>query len=483
MRISAKLVNPVLMLIAAGSGSFSAASPAQLGPNDLAFLFPAGQGLGSNASCDLLPSLEVMSGFPVLSRSRFQALIDSTAGYIRPIDPASIPTALIESGSLTKKQAQTMNQRIIEGLPTASCKNPLVPAIVRDLSDEEILSLNLNLALIRNLNQEICDYENWRVVGFRFDPCPNHPEVPGYDRSQVFPAQCTPQARLILQPYISNRGGTAEVLDYALHIFFEVQDPVAMLRKLRVLRDEAMTAAGLAGQGTGDVVLPAHPALKAAALQCDSQSSRQIFETFLKFMSTTTIDARLNKLTWMFSSEGSGQWTFGEMKIEDIDALKADPSQIVDDNFESFSLSAESQYSYPVRMDEQVRHIGMWYRDPLWQNPDASIGEQEIDHIHAVLHPDVTTQAGDAHDHKSNCISCHIVQQTQQRIIEELGELSGGLHAYAPGSIGIDRDLTRSRPMDNLRNFGYGPSFEPTMALRTINEIDRLVGQLRQKKF
>jgi len=416
-----------------------------LSASDLSILFP----LKSNKSTgdfDVFrkagdgfqnaPGLDLGGDVPILSEGLFQSFVDDAFGG--------------------------------NGNVKGSCKSPVIDAEDFDRADGDLLPLAKHLAMIRGIDTRICDYKVWRVVGFRFDPCLERPLVKDLHTLNAMPASCkSAEARLIVQPF-AYYAGAWTAIDGAMHLIYhapDIQKLVLGLRKIRQASDRSVETYALPAGFSRSLLTP-HPGLWAE-MEIENGPVATEIRTFL---TSFTNEERLSGIAWMTSSRGSMQWSFGTRKVVGR-KLKPNANQTA----ESFSSSVFSHKKIPFSpMSSGVLNIAAYYDIPGHGGQVSDDGGR----LNDISNPLIVSQILSG-ERSSTCVSCHMTDQTMQRLNISLSRPSmyPGPRPYV--GHGSATNLTwkslKKRSFHNLRNFGYGPGFVITLSQRAIHEADDLV--------
>jgi hypothetical protein len=376
-----------------------------------------------------------------------------------------------------------------EGLKTVSNgKNLSLPGIDAHVSDP--------LGIVKTR-------ENWRVSGFRFDPCaPKALQLVKTGEVLTLPSSCSVQIRLILNPSGENISGAVgltdlftkpvDTQDASIHMVFEfpkeAAKPLAM--QLLTIRNE---------KSIGRELGP-HPVL----LRRDSEAAsfRKGIDEFLK--SNLSLD-KLKLLAFQNTSNlpfGVGsQWLFfGAAVIPDQQTNKLE-IKLIPQKFGDALHSVQTMNPFPPR-DEPDRLSQL--RNLVTPNfgtskPNSSqhfnieefFGEepkQEIaDELAAVDNPKLSQilLSDQNNNNHRDCISCHtaggLVAQSRENLSPFITEIKLSKH-FLKSKNRFSTDDPRYQGITgfinpgnlnfgswNVRNFGYQDGFA-VASFRTLNE-------------
>jgi hypothetical protein len=146
------------------------------------------------------------------------------------------------------------------------------------------IDFNIRDATLQMGGQLVADASQrsiWKVTALRLDPCP----VPAlhYSKREAegdppgFKG-CAPEVRVVAQPFFTpSWNGVLEVGDYAMHLFFRIDEKVAM-DIAAGLRDLAVSLSGTCR--ANPALLSVHPCLIAEVMGPALDVSRRMFEQF-----------------------------------------------------------------------------------------------------------------------------------------------------------------------------------------------------------
>lgn len=335
--------------------------------------------------------------------------------------------------------------------------------------DATVLSRNpaSHLARARGLPGRACNFAAWRVVGFRYEPCFERPGKTFKSRADL--ASCTPEARLVAQPW--NTEGTPFPDDLAMHLIFRVPNPDALVSDLFSFAETTRTATKGNSWDEFDAkpdVLRPHPGLRGEMQRCDGPVS----VAYRALLARHTNSTLLRQVAFMTSSTAQVQWTFGAMNFSGGSfSPLTDRAGDKFDNFSGDIFNFGSSFPFNASLKlATFPQTAKFFTNDLLMNPgdlSPAANKQAADlsaDLNALEHPVRVGQGA------SNCISCHMVAQTRSELTN---------HGVMPSSAGTYTRVTLWPPFDdavrstfNFRNFGYGPSFEMGVSRRTANETD-----------
>lgn len=359
-------------------------------------------------------------------------------------------------------------------------------------------------------SQDIAAYENWRIVGFRFDPCaPSTSFVSGIPPEFAFLPGCLAAIRLVAQP-VTARGfagapssdsplGVPAPQDFAMHLIYNL-DVIAPSADTPALQDhfhhsatgaapqliaglqqiKAVSAA--AGAGTNGALLGVHPGL-AAELGGDATYVAGAVTSFL----TTFLDPTklANVAVLGIPLDSPVPWQFLVGAIPSVDGV---PQPFVQGTIAGFASPTSVQSFTSTRNGLQA----------FPEKPDGAINVPSLfDHL---SDPDGRASAvrgafaieipAARHVLNGDCVSCHAAQLFQ-------GPPAG---SFLPFRSGGDRTLIHLTATDlpavryvppagvtgylaseafdtsgwHIHNLGYF-GLHPRIAERTLNETAEVV--------
>jgi hypothetical protein len=284
------------------------------------------------------------------------------------------------------------------------------------------------------------DYRNWRIVGFRFDPC--FPRV-----SNSNPEACSSvELRLVAQPF-SNLGGFFTSVDFTAHLVYHVnkQDRIA-------IANELLRLARLSPANTQGAPLGVHPGLVQEGY------SGSFYSEVKTFVAKRMNVSNLAQIAFMGLQQDPEPWNFFFTNV------KGDKISGANSPF-SLTLIDSSHIKPSSRFADNMQKI---------LDKNLNVSEEEMMVTRRIDNPNITTQAG------TDCVSCHTTttarlswEAKNQRslrfgssnaaFIPSGNDAFGGTvtHKLAPGMQDAD-------PW-NVRNFGYFGS-RPQITDRVLNE-------------
>jgi hypothetical protein len=457
--------------------------PDVLGASDLAILVPlrglaraapsdplggSGDGVCNAPTLDLAPQGAlppapgaVVGAAPTLGRPLFEQLAQEAFASLPRIDvPKDLEPGL--RSRILAFNAQTVGKRRVCG------ESSDMPS----MSEAELLETRTNVALVHGTNTDICDYSRWRIVGFRFEPCLERPDIDGWDDAGVLPECPTREVRIVAQPIHRDANGAWIVSDDALHLLYSLDDVAGLVKDLRALRqlsvDQLSQKPWKAEDDRNLFLLRPHAGLRAEMGRCDGP----VAAAFRGLLGRWAPQSRLKAVTFMSGSLDGAHWSMAERKIVDG---QPDTTPL---RIESVSLPLEREGVSPLATDEtRSPSVHTVYDEPLATLEYESLAQHARD-LAAIADPRRVTREG---PHATNCVSCHLVDRALTMVGEQLKQGPGfaGIDPYkrVDGSDVVAWPPFRQRrhQLTNFRNFGYGPGFQFGVSLRTINEVDAQV--------
>lgn len=423
--------------------------------------------------CNAAP-LSLGDADPILSRQIFDQMAKDAFGKVGAvrIDPAL-------GTSVSQEAVDKINTALARA--SAACGAAAVPADLATLDDGKLLELSAHLALVKGVSPDLCVYENWRVVGFRFDPCLNKPEIAGFEQLSSLPPACSiSEARLVVQPFVRSKGGTVEAMDVTMHLIYALPDLADLLADLRTL--QAVTASTLEKTPWGPEadntprMLRPHPGLRAE-MGCKAGARRPVGEAFFRFLTKHAATSRLRSIAFMTSTTAGGQWSFGTRQIDN-------GTVIPNTTYESFSLKQFSAGKAPFNVDKSIPVSIL----PLYTTKMTSAELQQFSGVvNDIVNPGKVSQVLETPGMSTTCTSCHLPEFTLAELGRRMGQpLFSGVRPYQRQALENERDtpappiwrpfkFVKAKNIQNLRNFGYGPAFAFGVSQRAINETDELL--------
>lgn len=419
-------------------------------------------------------SLSLGDDNPILSREIFKQIAADSFGKIAAI---TINPEL--NSSLQQTTIDTINQALSNA--EVRCGSAHVPGELSALDDEKILETSAHLALIKGINPDICNYDNWHVVGFRFDPCTNKPEIPGFERKTSLPPECTVnEARLVVQPFVRAANGAVDVVDVSMHLIYSIPNLSELIRDLKELR--SLTVESLAQNPWGGPtdnnprMLRPHPGLRGE-MTCLDGRPRPIGEAFFKLLKKHTNTQRLTSISFMTSTASAGQWSFGTRSLDGSVLLGTE-------DFENFSLKQFTAGKAPFNIPRNEINSIL----PLYTNKMTEAELKEFSGIlNDISNPRKVSQVLDTPGKGSTCVSCHLPEFTMAELGRRINQpLFSGIRPYQregeenPAENSVPPiwrpfKFAKAKNIQNLRNFGYGPAFSFGVSQRAVNETDELL--------
>lgn len=431
----------VLMALNALASGVALAAP--LGANDASWLFP------------LNPSNSQTDGF-------CNAPQPISAGMLTPAQFKSISSALTQ-----KRSGQVCRDQ----------QDPYIGALL--LGDAPFLRQCNHLAHISGLRDELENPAHWHIVGFRFDPCVNAAGK-GLRKESDF-ARCISEARLIAQPFFKpERGqGPIQVIDATLHLIYRIEGVAGIRRIVQDLKT-VKSVADAAAPGQNPQVFSAHHGLEAERVSgtCGGPTSQAMTDFFRKH----THALKLSQAAFMTVSAGVSQWTFGLLAPNDDFAFISTPIG----RFDNFSDSVLGEGEFPLNQRHQQGRSGgtLQLKDSFELIVKGRMGDlnpeeqasarQELEKMNDFMNPFRTTQLN------QSCVGCHMAQQVYNELAAKAGVPNAIGQTPYRNSLTFPAFPRKKRNFVNLRNFGYGPGFEPGVSLRSLNEIDRIRNDLNR---
>lgn len=489
----------------------------ELSPSDLAILFP----LKPSAEPDALFPVEG-DGYcnapaladeqqPLLSLKDFNFLIDQIFGVQAAIEPPAylaVPDAELPEDLRERKRhygawsdlsaAAEQRQAQLAAVQSAYdhtdypaplfCHQPHLAGDIADLGDDYQLELGHHLVQSEGVLHRACDYDAWRVVALRFNPCLEQAEIPGFWQHDALPAACrTREFRLVLQP-VYREGDRLVVADLAMHFIYRLplsgmNELIAGLKGIRRLQPQSKAE---------PLTLAPHPGLMAEMNRCDGAVAGGIKALVAKAAQREW----LSSVAWMSSSASQSRWSFGSFpaasigkSLPDSSSLTAsislrEMSQRVDRFPFTKALMAEHEVTVAPVYEKPFRNPGEPITDPV-QLAEARRIFAQLDKLDNPLL--ISQVADDPHSFSSDCVSCHTVSQSRKRLaaavaIDDVSAQAEPSYRNRKGQKAVPWPLLPKRRSSNFRNFGYGPGssdrFLPAIAPRVSHEALNIVDVL-----
>lgn len=369
--------------------------------------------------------------------------------------PGLVDDKILDTASVQSIFAQAFNAQ------GASCaSNDKLADLIFERSAADLLDPQIPLIQVFGIPPSVCDPALWKVVALRADPCQNIIE------HRQSGAACKHQMRLVLQPFEKSMDGLTNVLDFTLHLIFNVPD-------IKTLRSDLQKVAAIARaseqqepwepQYDGKPVFRPHHGLRNELDRCGGPVTQAI----KSLISRHALRSNLTSAATMGSNFAVKEWTFSAFRATpDGSVTLAEVNGATFDNF-SDSLFAQGQYSMNKQLDRGTtfptirEEITMAAARKAPKGPALTASYSKL---HSVLNPLLMSQLA------SNCASCHLTPQVLQTLEELSGTPSTSVPEYfeAPIWHGFQPN---ERSSLNLRNLGYGPGFSLSLNRRTINEV------------
>ncbi len=329
-----------------------------------------------------------------------------------------------------------------------------------------------NVSFINGITEEACRYSNWKVVGFRLDPCLGRAGRNFATKADL--QGCTAEARLVAQPFVRQQDGSARVLDLTMHLVYKIPAMdrlVADLKHVMAITKESEKAIPWdSGDGKAQLLRPHHGLRNEMATK-----GGKVTTAIKNLIATHTNESNMTQIAFMTSSIAVTEWTFGFVNVNGGNiSMGANIARAKFDNFSDTAFSANSAFSLNqdlrnLTLSTKAPHLGSYIgliakRD--FTPADVANNTANIDAMNDILNPLKLNQTS------TTCMSCHMAQQAIIRLREA---------ANTPNAVGTrpyKADFTwehfsfKSRSFLNFRNFGYGPGFEFGVSRRTIHEAD-----------
>jgi hypothetical protein len=345
--------------------------------------------------------------------------------------------------------------------------------------DEELLKQDVHLALVKGIAPTACNYTSWKVTGMRFDPC-----RPSRLQADPNAGKCSNVIRIVAQPFEKQTNGLWAVRDFTIHLAYVINDLPAFMSDLKktasIARQVEATEEWEPKWDSDPQILRPHHALRNELNSCDKPFSSAM-RSLLKTWATRK---NLFMLSWMTSSFGLKEWTFGEAQVSG-EGQSFKPGQILGKQFINFSdsLLQEGKQSttaalYPLSGASLAKQLSIAALPSLPESESSAASRTaHIDAIQRVLDPKKISQS------QSDCVSCHLAPQILERI-RSLYKTPNAIGSGEFKAVTWPGFLSDRRTFSQLRNFGYGPQFQLSVNRRTINEtqdIFEILSQIKDK--
>ncbi len=334
--------------------------------------------------------------------------------------------------------------------------------LILERSAEQLVDPKIPLIMVFGVPPNVCDPDLWRVVGMRADPCQN---IIDHNKNGT---ACRTQLRLVLQPFEKSMDNLNTVLDFTLHLIFEVPDPKALIADLNAVATISRKSEGATpweAEFDGKSLLRPHHGLRNEMDQCGGPVST----AFKSLIKEYAVEDRLSSVATMGSSFGVKEWTFTAFKRQTGSKPPALPvTELHGSQFDNFSdtLFADGKYSLNSNLDQGAPIPTIRQEITLaaaHQKITPAAVQPHFAKLQSILNPLEVSQLG------TSCAGCHLAPQTL-RTLETLSGTSADKHPKtfdAQVWPGFD---PAGRSFAHLRNLGYGPGFNLSINRRTINE-------------
>jgi hypothetical protein len=374
-------------------------------------------------------------------------------------------TPILGEPFVTRSQFDAFARTILGMGNEKSCPAARDPATLFS-ADEELMSADIHLARARGLPEGACAPPNWRVVGFRFDPCVERPEK-SHLRDRRDLTGCTAEVRLEAQPFFEREDGWASP-DVAAHLIYDVPSLDPLIADLRQLHELTASFIGEAPGAIGDATeeLGPHPGLQAEMARRGGPVTTAVHRLLTRYAHHTA----LKQLAWMTSSRAHKQWTFGRMRVVGgrlvQEAIKAggrfdNYDQPIFASGEGFPLNRNLRgetHPFPSLIRLFQRTALLLSEAPL---DDAERGELRA----AARGLDIIQDGRRVGQDGTTCVSCHLVDSVMLRAAENAGDRSRPTM----------NDPLPQRGFLSFRQFGYEPGFVVAVSQRTRNTTADIV--------
>jgi hypothetical protein len=402
---------------------------------------------------------------PILSQSHFDNIKANAYSKLPPfrINPFG-------SDEVLRKVNNELRNAPTE---SASCASPFLPSDLNNVNDRSFLKSKNNLAMIRDLPQEVCDYTNWRVVGLRFDPCLASAEMDDFFTKGSFPKDRCPtrEVRLVVQPFTKCPTCTNwRSIDATMHLLYDLDDPAAFITDLRKFARVSATHMDSGwGKISSDRTLIPHPGLRSE-MNC-SGTIGPIGQAYRNLVKKYANPQTLNGAAMMTADRVLQHWSFTTVRVK---------SRGLPRSFFSFAVGAVDRFLPFSPSTASVNIYDIFTPGTLTGANARRLGSL----ANRVQNPRLITQVPDRTNRTSDCLSCHLSEQALQKVAEAsdfsiskfgptpFKRTIDGTATAPPRWTGFDR---RFHNLNNLRNFGYIGEFEFGVSLRVTNETDSLL--------
>lgn len=305
-------------------------------------------------------------------------------------------------------------------------------------------------------------YPDFRVIGFRVDPC--FTEGRG-------PVKCKQQIRFVWQP-LNIVDEKTQTVDVALHSFYELTDVEfkKLIQQLKDLKQQHSTA-----DLTAQQPLSIHPIILQQGLEGN------YYQELQKIILSYVGQENLSRITFMQLFANETVWFFGGLDILSDGSFKKISIPRINFTLQQFINSAP-----PARASTSF--LGRIFPLPDQKDDNVNILLSDSRLLDSKSEKEIVDAVRSAYSIENpalhnpgtlDCVSCHAAQPA--RIWAETtfanfnyGDLSKVI--YKPSTTG--QDLTNVSPLKNLTNivriFGYFDD-QPIVTTRAINETNEAV--------
>lgn len=199
----------------------------------------------------------------------------------------------------------------------STCPFPAVSTVPQT----ELMEAGRHVAMYKGLHRPICDYNNWRIVGVRFDICANRSDFKGPLTTQVLASgRCIQEARLVAQPFVKTSRGDWVVVDTTMHLLYDIPKPIAFIADLKgfaKLSQASLSHRDKKPVSPDPILLTPHSALVADMAHCQNDSTpTKIGAMLARFLGRHFRRELMNGIAWMTSDLSPGVWTFATQKVD-----------------------------------------------------------------------------------------------------------------------------------------------------------------------
>lgn len=311
------------------------------------------------------------------------------------------------------------------------------------------------------------DIKNWKVTGWRFDPCATNPQdlqahggkptlTTATDKAALDAPFCVVQLRLIVQPIVNGQDQ-----DFTMHLVYGVGQGStgardAIVKDLLALKKAAGTSdrAGKTVSVTTGVPLGVHPGL--AATGAVSQGLEKLFKTHLSA-------SKLAAVAFMgLENFGFEPWTFYAGTVKDGAWTPVPIPAFKDPTIQVQTFRQIGPIGVFPKLGDAIPNTAKFFDDTPPTSGDA---------LHAVDNPEETNFF------TTDCVSCHTASQ-------RLGSL--GLSTSSAKRFTVPKGVTAfvagpdaQGSSWNVRNCGYFNG-TPSVSQRTANESAEAVDAINR---